>query len=95
MGAVWTEALQDTPEDLWVYLPAFGWTFISGQTTGPFAVWMFNEENGWFFTNKVFYPYVWSHSTGEWYFVDMRFGTNEGIRIIRLSDNEVVENLRQ
>jgi len=95
IGAVWTEGLRENPNDIWVFIPPFGWTFVDSKSSGPFNVWMFNEDNGWFFTSKVFYPYVWSHTTQEWYFIDLRFPTNEGIRIIRLSDNTVVDNLRQ
>lgn len=92
LGAVWTGS--GVSSDNWYFLPAFGWSYLSETVNTPNAVWFVNEQHAWFFTSKPFYPYVWSGTTSEWYFVDFQNPNPAGILIYRLSDGAIVDSLK-
>jgi len=94
MGALYTNAFNDTNASSWVYQPLLGWIYLHNTTSDSNLVWHWGAEHGWFYTRKGLFPWVYGAESKEWYYLQLEsHGTFTG-QIIRSSDNATVDALK-
>ncbi len=51
----------------WIMHSQIGWVYVSEPEGELTATWMWNEELGWFWTGKDYFPYFFAEETQMWY----------------------------
>ncbi|MFP6899610.1 MAG: formylglycine-generating enzyme family protein [Opitutales bacterium] len=51
-------------DHVWVFHETLGWLYPTGE--GSYSNWMFHPVLGWFWTSRLVYPFLYSHSKEHW-----------------------------
>jgi hypothetical protein len=50
----------------WIYQYPLGWLYATPDLSPVELLYLYSPEQGWLFTNDVFYPWIYAYDSGEW-----------------------------
>ena len=59
---VWS--LSKFEETEWIFHTQLGWIYAPAESTD--GIWLWMEQEGWLWTNRPVWPYLWKHDSGSW-----------------------------
>jgi hypothetical protein len=62
----WMGSMHPYPNQ-WAYHGRLGWVFMSKD--GSNGYWIWRQENGWLWTNRSTWPFLWSHQSNGWLYL--------------------------
>jgi hypothetical protein len=62
--SAWFGAFQKFEETEWIYHTQLGWIYAPAESTD--GIWLWKEWEGWLWTNRQAWPYLWKHDSGSW-----------------------------
>jgi hypothetical protein len=62
----WMGSMHPYPNQ-WAYHGRLGWVFMSKD--GNNGYWIWRQENGWLWTNKSTWPFLWAHESADWLYL--------------------------
>lgn len=65
----WMGVFQENPNG-WIYHIGLGWCFASPDNNGN--VWLWINDHGWVWTNKITWPYLYRNNTTSWLYLLIR-----------------------
>ena len=62
--SAWFGAFQKFEETEWIFHAQLGWIYAPAESTD--GIWLWMEQEGWLWTNRPVWPYLWKHDSGSW-----------------------------
>ena len=67
----WFGTYRKVPGMDWVYHQKLGWTYVAGDQRE--GLWLWQEENGWTWTQPGVWPCLWRNNSGSWLYLMTTF----------------------
>ena len=62
--SAWFGAFKKFEETEWIYHTQLGWIYAPAESAD--GIWLWLDPEGWLWTNRQAWPYLWKHDSGSW-----------------------------